>query len=362
MSALVLTLTSCKDKVTSDNIIETNTQTSTPGNENEPSPYKFGGAKSATNVGTRGFKVHWDTIAEAGSYHVFLIKDGVLDHKKSFNHPKNHSGDTLAKILEANTDYQVVVKMMDKQARLDQNNIKLSQTTAAWPVYSNGKSLLFNGSQSVSLGASNKLINNNRYTISLWFKTSTSQTDARLINFHSKASAQTAVNIHVDGTNLSVGYRDSANVYKKLEVSFPYFDGQWHHIVAVYNGNKHSVFVDGVRELQVADSFTGFGSHPATLGAYTGIQQGFSGNIDEVSIYRSVISTKDIKKIWNNGVPFDVRQFTSFKVLRAYYRMGDNFSDSETYIKDTFDSEFYSPDFYGTPLGITAVDFVLDTP
>ena len=74
------------------------------------------------------------------------------------------------------------------------------------------------------------------------------------------------------------------------------------------------------------------------------------------------LSTKDIKKIWNNGVPFDVRQFTSFKVLRAYYRMGDNFSDSETYIKDTFDSEFYSPDFYGTPLGITAVDFVLDTP
>ena len=42
--------------------------------------------------------------------------------------------------------------------------------------------------------------------------------------------------------------------------------------------------------------------------------------------------------------------------------MGDHISDSDTYIKDVFDIDFRSPDFYGTPLGLTTSSFVLDTP
>ena len=364
---LVFTLSSCKDKVTSDNIIESTTdrQTSEPGDDavpNSPSPFNFDGAKTASAIGQRGFKVHWDVVPEAGSYHVFLVKNGVLEHQKSFNHPKTNSGNTLSAILESNTEYQVIVRMMDKQGRLDQNDTKLLVKTSAWPIYSNGKSVLFNGNQSVSLGASNKIINNNRYTISLWFKTSTTQNDARIINFHSRSSAQTAVNFHVTGTNLTVGYRDSANAYKKLEVSFPYFDGKWHHMAATHNGKWHNVYIDGVKEISIQDSFIGLGTHPATIGAYTGMQQGFSGNIDEISIWRSAIGLKDIKNIWNNGVPFDVKQHKRHGVLRAYYRMGDHISDSDTYMKDTFDADFRSPDFYGTPLGIAPGDFVFDTP
>jgi hypothetical protein len=251
---------------------------------------------------------------------------------------------------------------MDKQGRLDQNNVKLLINTTQWPIYSNGKSVLFNGSQSISLGASNKLINNNRYTISLWFKTSTNQSDARIINFHSRSSAQSAVNFNVNGTNIALGFRDSANVYKKLEISFPYFDGKWHHMAATFNGRWHNVYIDGVKEISVEDSFIGLGSHPATIGAYTGIQQGFTGNIDEVSVWRSAIGVKDIQNIWNNGAPFDIRQHKRHGVLRAYYRMGDHISDSETYIKDVFDADFRSTDFYGTPLGLTPSSFVLDTP
>jgi hypothetical protein len=366
LSFLLVILSSCKDKVTNDNIIETttDTRTSDPGDDstNEPSPFNFDGAKTASDIGQRGFKVHWDTVPEAGSYHVFLVKNGVLEHQKSFNHPKNNSGNTLSSILSANTEYQVIVRMMDKQGRLDQNNVKLLINTTQWPIYSNGKSVLFNGSQSISLGASNKLINNNRYTISLWFKTSTNQSDARIINFHSRSSAQSAVNFNVNGTNIALGFRDSANVYKKLEISFPYFDGKWHHMAATFNGRWHNVYIDGVKEISVEDSFIGLGSHPATIGAYTGIQQGFTGNIDEVSVWRSAIGVKDIQNIWNYGAPFDIRQHKRHGVLRAYYRMGDHISDSETYIKDVFDADFRSTDFYGTPLGLTPSSFVLDTP
>ena len=367
ITTLILTLTSCKDKVTSDNVIETvrDTPASTPGdddNQNEPSPYTFDGAKSSSKIGMRGFQVHWDTNPNAGSYHVFLLKDGKLDHQKSFNHPKSNSGNTLVNSLEPDTEYTVIVRMMDNEGRLDQNDVKLTVNTLAWPAYSNTKSVQFNGSQSISLGSSTSLINSNKFTISTWFKTATTQSDKRIINFHHASTAGSAVNFNVDGTNLVVGYKDDTSTYKKLEINFPYNDGSWHHMALTYNGKWFKVYIDGNLEKSLEDSFIGFGSHPASIGSYTGIQNGFTGLIDEVSLWRSAIGKVDVELIWNNGVPTDIRQHRRYVVLRAYYRLGDHSSDSPSSITDVYDATFNSPIFNGTPIGLSNSDFVLDTP
>ena len=80
----------------------------------------------------------------------------------------------------------------------------------------------------------------------------------------------------------------------------------WHHVAATWDGASIKVYVDGVKEGEVASSAT----LPSDLGGITAIGAligsggGFSfftGSIDEVEIFNRALTVKEIRAIYNAG-------------------------------------------------------------
>jgi hypothetical protein len=87
-------------------------------------------------------------------------------------------------------------------------------------------------------------------------------------------------------------------------------DGNWHHIIAIYNGSgasnqKWKLYIDTV--LKTPTVYADYGGTPyANNGAWTFIgadtyQYGINGEIDDIRLYEGVIDNLEISKIWNNG-------------------------------------------------------------
>ena len=101
------------------------------------------------------------------------------------------------------------------------------------------------------------------------------------------------VRLHVGGTP----YIDTASSVITV--------GAWHHIVATYDGSTTGkIYIDGVDQsltpsgtLELPDATaSNIGRHPSGLNY-------FSGNLDEVALWDAALSEKDIKRIYNNGMP-----------------------------------------------------------
>jgi len=76
----------------------------------------------------------------------------------------------------------------------------------------------------------------------------------------------------------------------------PVFDGQWHHVVAVYDGSKVHIYVDGNHgEASYSGTIRNMFDQPVLLGENaheTGRK--WDGLIDDVSIYTSALSSEDV--------------------------------------------------------------------
>ena len=101
-------------------------------------------------------------------------------------------------------------------------------------------------------------------------------------------------------------------------------DGQWHHLLATSDGTTNAngvkLFVDGVLNVQATATSTGTKSTPSvipTIGSTSNNSWYFEGNIDEVSIFNTVV---DIADIWDgSGEPIDVSAVSG---IVSNYRMG----------------------------------------
>jgi len=106
-------------------------------------------------------------------------------------------------------------------------------------------------------------------------------------------------------------------------------DGAWHHILYTveYNaaGTICNVFVDGTQEItnKLLFSFS-----PVTGKMCIGARQHpvngteswfFPGNVDEVSVFNSILSGPDISSIWNGGAPGDLSSLSPL----GWWRNGD---------------------------------------
>ena len=109
------------------------------------------------------------------------------------------------------------------------------------------------------------------------------------------------------------------------------YDSNWHHYTAVYDGTSAAnckLYLDGNL---VA---TGTGTPPSSLPSNTGdvFQIGAlgtafytAGNIDEVSIWNTALSSDAITEIYNSGAPSELTSLTnaSSSNLKAWYKMGE---------------------------------------
>lgn len=355
---IIFSLTACKDNVTDESKLAQNVVIQPPAS-NDPddniSPIDFDGVSSINEVTDTSFKVSWLPVDGAGSYQVFFITDDGLELKKTYDHPVD-SG--VISGLQPDTSYTIIVRLMDLDGRIDTNQNKLTVTTAQPVSYVNNFSVLFSQSQGISLANSNDMINLSAFTFSLWFKTSSNQSnsDNRLITFHSAIAASTSISAGVDDNKIFIAYKDVNGDINKLETQMIYSDNLWHHLVVTYNSRWITLYLDGKRAKSVKESLGNIGTHPASIGSFSGMSKSFIGLIDEVSIWSSALGLSDIMQIYNNGTSNDLKGNNRALSLNSWYRMGDDKNDSTTLIQDTIGNH------NGTPVGIRSSDFVQEAP
>jgi len=360
----LLVVFGCKDQATDTKTQYVTRDTPTlcpdPGTDNnypEPPMTNFLGIEKITEVEQTKATIHWQQTPDAKAYMILKREIGASEFEL-VKTKAAASKRAMISNLSPGTQYEFMVRMLDSRGMPDQNENLQSATTSGWPTYNNAKSLAFNGVKSVTLKASDELAPNNTFTVSLWVKSNNStQRDARLFNFHKSSGASSAVFLAMDNQKINLGYRDSNDDFKTESINLNLADNEWHHIALTRNNRFYVVYIDGVRELRLEDSFIGLGSHPAHIGSYTGSQKAFVGLIDEVSIWKSSLGSTDVVNIYNQGTPYYLprhrrAQFT----LQAWYRLGDDSRDNANIIYDQVN------DFNGIPNNINTGDFKTDAP
>jgi hypothetical protein len=82
-------------------------------------------------------------------------------------------------------------------------------------------------------------------TMSVWFKTSASQTSKYLLSFP-RAATNNGFDINFNSQQIRSFLSGSSGSFSTLSSTFTYTDGNWHHVAVSYDGTSHKMYIDGV--------------------------------------------------------------------------------------------------------------------
>jgi hypothetical protein len=105
------------------------------------------------------------------------------------------------------------------------------------------------------------------------------------------------------GGFLLFGFTDTTGADVNIFSTRSYADGDWHHVVGVFDGSDLSLYVDG--SLVASDSAGG--SIPATstapvhIGSYGGASLAFTGSLDQIRIFDGGLSTSEVVDLFGEG-------------------------------------------------------------
>ena len=106
--------------------------------------------------------------------------------------------------------------------------------------------------------------------------------------------------------------------------SVGFFDGDWHHIAATYDGSNMYFYEDGVQISTAAQTGTITGStDDLYIGSQSGTSNFIAGQIDEVSVWSTGLSSGDVSTLWNSGTPTNLNTALATTPI-IWYRMGDS--------------------------------------
>jgi hypothetical protein len=172
------------------------------------------------------------------------------------------------------------------------------------------------------------------WTISYWIKTSTIN---KFVLAKSNASSNLEFNCNIAKTT---GYstiqffgNNDANIWQSLKANVNVGDGNWHHVVFTFNNTSGSgsidATIDGVYYSVGSGNATYYSTgtwasptntaEPMNFGTATPYPA-FVGNIDEISIFDSVLNPSTRVDMYNSGTPTDLTGATD---LQGWWRNGD---------------------------------------
>ena len=218
--------------------------------------------------------------------------------------------------------------------------------TSGGDVYQNYYSLQFDGSNDyVDTGATFQTTLDGAFTVTAWIKPDDGQPSATGIICGSSSTSDEDrfyFMLHSSG-KLGVLYKSNAGAGEMddLSTSAVFSDGatDWTHVALTLTESggtvTGTVYVNGVVE---PGSFSGSGvmanfvtTYNLFIGAAnrntSGAVSPFAGNIDEVAIWNTALSSNQAKTLYNNREPFNAKNI-ALSNLKAYYRMGDGHLDT----------------------------------
>ncbi len=173
------------------------------------------------------------------------------------------------------------------------------------------------------------------FSISLWFLTSITGSDTTFVSKVGDGTAYTGWTFGQKSTNVLVFYLTNTWSTNTIEVDTTgtYNDGEWHHVVMTYDGSSAAsgvtIYIDGssVATSTVYDtlSATTVTTNPFYLGARasSGLLQPFIGNMDEVLVFNTELSSSQVTTLYNSGVPSNPLGESFARSIVGYWRMGD---------------------------------------
>ncbi len=145
------------------------------------------------------------------------------------------------------------------------------------------------------------------YSISCWFNTSNTSQMTIYSDINSSADSQSSrISLRLMSSGnfgLIIGNSSTSWINESVSSS-SYLDGNWHHIVQVVNGTSVKLYADGnttpIADLTSTVSAGTLGEQSlifGRLGHYNG--QYFNGDIDQVRIYSTALSSSDVTALYN---------------------------------------------------------------
>jgi hypothetical protein len=142
----------------------------------------------------------------------------------------------------------------------------------------------------------------NIITVSCWIKGSTQTAFTRIISQDGPTGGADAYGFYVTTALNKVVFAIKTDVTGTVTsaTSGVVLDNSWHHLVGTYDGSEVILYVDGVAvgSPSAGTSILSYGSGTLTIGCFsepTALPSYlFNGNIDEVSIFNSVIPIGDL--------------------------------------------------------------------
>jgi hypothetical protein len=122
---------------------------------------------------------------------------------------------------------------------------------------------------------------------------------------------------------------DTSNMDRCQTSNLNVNDGNWHYIVATYDGSYGKIYLDGtlVKSCSHTAGYTNPTTEPLLIGRHSKYSVDntlyFNGLIDEVRIYNRALSEEEIRYLYNRGAPIAHWKFDEGKGNIAYDSSGN---------------------------------------
>jgi formylglycine-generating enzyme required for sulfatase activity len=181
-----------------------------------------------------------------------------------------------------------------------------------------------------------------KFSVSTRLKVGDTAASESIINKLSPDAALKGYEIIIDiNGNLFWALIENASTTNYIQIKTDtggYDDGQWHDVVATYNGNSSvsglELYVDGVLQSSttVVDNSTSTISNSGNLIFGGRTSNYFSGSLDEVSIWNKELTPSEVSAIYAGNTQIDLKKTSMSSNLVGWWRMGDG--DTYPAIKD----------------------------
>ena len=157
------------------------------------------------------------------------------------------------------------------------------------------------------------------FSVSMWFKADSypSTNPALISQFSSGISGRFFIGVRDNGGRKITAFLNSHN-YGSTVIN----TGTWYHLTLVNDNNTVTLYLNG----SVDGNFTFSTSVVNTntlIGAISASSNLWDGNIDEVGIWNSALSSTAVTEIYNSGVPNDLDELTNASDPNVWYRCGE---------------------------------------
>ena len=283
-----------------------------------------------------------DTVEKLGGAGAALVVAGVTNASET--DATTNPIDIDLTDLTASTAYDIVVLMVDTATPVPnilRYQYTQSVTTAAPPI---SRSVEFDGDGGY-LNVSNEdgviIPGLSNFSISMWVNQNQSN---RFIMGDLETSGTQGFEVVFSSNKLQIEMHSPSSSIRYNSTS-TFVQDIWYHItlIADRETNTFKVYVNGIDDnAQTIHDSTNFGSSSdittntqnfvvGKRHTQDGVGSLLDGNIDELAVFKSILTASDVATIYNNGAPLDLRtntpEYTQSGALEAYWKFDGDFLD-----------------------------------